>query len=175
MIVEKGTLKSECIFSEDKKHRYILRKEWDRSKPRAMVIMINPSSSNSIQCDLTTMLTINNLSKLDFGSVDILNLYSMVGKLSVRLEREDTKVENMKCIHQSLDKCTRAILAFGSIGKSNKTVNKRINELISSLEAYKDKVYYLADSTKEKLLHPLVPEVRSSWNLVPYFKDNNND
>jgi hypothetical protein len=67
------------------------------------------------------------------------------------------------------------ILAYGAIGKSNKTVKARIDDLLSSLEAYKDKVYYLTDIGGEILYHPLVPSVRLKWNIVPYFKENNNN
>ena len=174
-MVEKTTLKTEAHFSEDRKHRYLLRKEWDKAKPKACVIMINPSSADGIVIDLTTQLVLNNICKLDFGSVEILNLYSIIGRLSTRAETEEAKTENIKAIMGSIDKCTQIILAYGSIGKSNKTVKSRIEELLRTLEAYGDKVFYLADSTKEKLLHPLVPEVRGSWNLVPYFKNNDSN
>ena len=79
MIVEKTILKTEANFSDDKKQRYLLRKEWDKSKDRACVLMINPSDADGIVIDLTTQLVVNNISRLDYGSVDILNLYSSVG------------------------------------------------------------------------------------------------
>ncbi|GLI56408.1 DUF1643 domain-containing protein [Propionigenium maris DSM 9537] len=170
MVVEKTTLKTEAMFSENKKHRYILRKEWDKAKDRACVLMINPSDADGIVVDLTTQLVINNLSKLDYGSVDILNLYSMIGRLATRAETEEAKTENLKAIMQSCDKATKIILAYGAIGKSNKTVKERIDELLSSLEAYKDKVFYLTDKGGETLYHPLVPSVRLQWELVTYFK-----
>lgn len=172
MVVEKTTLKTEAMFSEDKKHRYILRKEWDKNKGRSCVIMINPSSADGIVIDLTTQLVVNNISKLGDGSVDILNLYSMVGRLSTRAEKEENRTENIKAIMQSCDKATKIILAYGAIGKSNKTVKKRIEEILLSLEAYRDKVFYLTDVGGETLYHPLVPSVRLQWNLVPYFKEN---
>lgn len=173
MLVEKTTLKTEVMFSEDKKHRYILRKEWSKEKPRACVIMINPSSADGLLIDMTTQLVVNNLSKLDYGSVDILNLYSMIGRLSIRAETGEAKTENLKAIMQSCDKATKIILCWGAIGKSNKSAQKRIDDLLSSLEAYKDKVFYLTDKGGETLYHPLVPSVRLQWELIPYFKDNN--
>lgn len=169
MINEKVTMKSESVFSDDKNHRYLLRKEWEKSKDRACILMIHPNSADSIVVDLTTQLVVNNLSKLDYGSVDILNLYSMVGRLSTRAETEEAKIENIKHIHQAIDKCTTVILAYGAIGKSNKTVQKRINELLSSFESYRDKIFFLSDGQKESLYHPLVPSVRNVWHLIPYF------
>ena len=62
----------------------------------------------------------------------------MIGRLSTRAETEEAKLENLKAIMQSVDKSTQIILAYGAIGKSNKTIKSRIEELLSSLEAYKD-------------------------------------
>lgn len=169
MVTEKTVLRTEAHFSEDKNHRYLLRKEWEKSKNRFCVLMINPNNADGIVIDLTTQLVVNNLSKLDCGAVEILNLYSMVGKLSTRAEIEENKIENLKAIMQSVDKSTKVILAYGAIGKSNKTVQKRIDELLISFESYRDKVFFLSDVEGEKLLHPLVPSVRNVWHLIPYF------
>lgn len=54
-IVDKSTLRTEVHFSEDRKHRYLLRKEWDKTKNKAMIIMINPSSADGLVIDHTTM------------------------------------------------------------------------------------------------------------------------
>lgn len=81
-ITQKTTIKTEAHFSEDGKHRYLLKKEWNKAKKKAMVIMINPSSADGMVIDHTTMYVINNLSKLDFGSVDIVNMFS---KIDIRL------------------------------------------------------------------------------------------
>lgn len=46
-------MKCESIYSEDKEHRILLRREWDKTKESAMVIMINPSEIQNVQTDLT--------------------------------------------------------------------------------------------------------------------------
>ena len=74
MFTETTTIKSKAIFSDDKKHRVLLRKEWNRDKKSAMIIMINPNTADTCNYDLTTMLVLNNLNKLDFASVNIVNL-----------------------------------------------------------------------------------------------------
>ena len=83
-------LKNKAMFSDDGKHRFLLRREWDKDKKSAMVIMINPNTADTLNVDLTTMLTINNLSNLGFGSVNIVNLYSRImPKLSLRFNSDD--------------------------------------------------------------------------------------
>jgi len=76
VLTEKSMIKTEAIFSENKTHRYLLRKEWNKTKKKVMVIMINPSSADKVRIDHTTMYVINNLSKMDFGLVDIVNIFS---------------------------------------------------------------------------------------------------
>lgn len=78
-ITEKSVIKTEIYYSEDRKHRYLLKKQWDSKKPSAMIIMINPSTAEEIVIDHTTMFVVNNVSKLGYGNVDILNMFSKVG------------------------------------------------------------------------------------------------
>ena len=47
-IVNRMSLRTEVVYSDDMNHRYIIRKEWDKNKPKATIIMINPSSVYSI-------------------------------------------------------------------------------------------------------------------------------
>ena len=98
MLTEKVMLKTETVFSDDRLNRYLLRKEWDTKKPRATIIMTNPSVADLMTMDYTTLYILNNISKLDFGAVDIVNLSSrMTIKLNVNedlgadIEQENTE------------------------------------------------------------------------------------
>ena len=71
MLEETTIIRSKAIFSDDKEHRLLLRKEWNSEKPSAMVIMINPNTANTVNFDMTTMLVLNNVSKLGFGSCSL--------------------------------------------------------------------------------------------------------
>ncbi len=68
MLEETTIIKSKAIFSDDKEHRLLLRKEWNREKPSAMVIMINPNTADTVNFDMTTMLVLNNVSRWVIGS-----------------------------------------------------------------------------------------------------------
>ena len=98
MLTEKVMLKTETVFSDDRLNRYLLRKEWDTKKPRATIIMTNPSATDLMTMDYTTLYILNNISKLDFGAVDIVNLSSRITiKLNVNedlgtdIEKENTE------------------------------------------------------------------------------------
>ena len=51
MLTEKGTMRTEVIFSDDKTERYLLRKIWDEEKPKVCLIMTNPSSADVVNID----------------------------------------------------------------------------------------------------------------------------
>ena len=95
MLEETTIIKSKAIFSDDKEHRLLLRKEWNNEKLSAMVIMINPNTADTVNFDMTTMLVLNNVSKLGFGSVNIVNLYSRImEKLNLRFNGDDELIDD---------------------------------------------------------------------------------
>ena len=90
MITEKNTIKCEAIFNDDRTHRYLWRRVWDKDKPIISIIMLNPCQADNIITDTTTSLVVNNVAKLEeFGGVDILNLYS---KLATKLKFKMTRL-----------------------------------------------------------------------------------
>lgn len=91
MLTEKVLTKTETIFSDDRLKRYLLRKEWDTKKPKATIIMTNPSAADLMTMDYTTLYILNNISKLDFGAVDIVNLSS---KITTKLNASEDLLDN---------------------------------------------------------------------------------
>ena len=57
----KSVLETEAIFSEDKMHRYLLKKNWDIDKEVLTIITMYPHYDSVINVDLTTQLIINKL------------------------------------------------------------------------------------------------------------------
>ena len=88
--------------------------------------MTNPSSADLMTMDYTTLYIINNVVRLDFGSVDIVN---MVSKITTRLDVKndiDSKAdrENIDFIVKSADKADKVIIAWGKLGENNKKVQE---------------------------------------------------
>ena len=170
---ETSTIKCKAIFSDDRTHRMLLRHEWEKGGKSAMIIMINPNTADTLNIDLTTMLIINNLSKLGYGSVNIVNLYSQISpKLSLRFNSDDDLIdsENDKIIEQYAAMSDAIIIACGSVGRTFR-VQERQKELLKKLEKYSNKFYQIG----EESFHPLTPKVRNNWNLVPYEMEENSD
>lgn len=145
----------------------LLRREWDKNGKTAMIIMIDPNTADTLNVDLTTMLTINNLSKLGFGSVNIVNLYSQISpKLSLRFNSDDDLIdsENDKIIEQYAAMSDAIIIAWGSLGNTSERVRERQAEILKRLSNFRNKLYKIG----EQGYHPLTPAVRNQWGLVPY-------
>ena len=164
----RNNISIECKYSNDRKHRYLYRRTWDENKPEAMVIMINPASSEHLIMDLTTMLAINNLSKLGFGSISIVNLYSFIThKINVRWYGEDelNGPDNDSEICKAAEKAERIIIAWGTFGHTTQRVAARKEAVISMLHNHKGKFACITDSEGRNGLHPLTPSVRNNWIL----------
>lgn len=110
------TLTTEAVFSDDGKKRYLLRKSWDADKPTLAIIMLAPSDASGIELDNTTMLVLNNASRLGYGSVSVLNLFATLNDFALR-EVEADDPENMEAILQAAQTADAVVYAPG-VGKA---------------------------------------------------------
>ena len=78
LVEEESTFTSRAVFSKDRRSRYLLNISWDNSKKKLAIIMTFPSTADSILLDQTTMLVRNGAIKHEYGSVTILNVFSLV-------------------------------------------------------------------------------------------------
>lgn len=158
-----STVITEAVFSKDNKQRYLLRKVWDDKKPRAAIVLLYPGYADTLLCDTTTMLTINQVATLGFGGVDILNLTPIIGgKDSITAAKSADRL-NDEYIQNSAKEAAKIIIATGR--GNHKAVKERTEQVLRLLEAYKEKIVYISDG-KYAGYHPLSPRIRYKWNLV---------
>ena len=174
MLEENNTMITRATFSEDKSHRYLLSKEWDASLANAVVIMLQAGKSNALIQDVTTCNIINCVSQLDedYGSVDIVNLFSRVDlELDTDIDIDDfTDEENDKQIEQAAEEAKIIILAYGKAQETNLCVKQRVKEVISLLQTYKDKMYVIGDDRGRKGFSAMYPKVRNKWTLYKAYE-----
>lgn len=65
-------------FSECGKYRYKLWRIWDKSKPLAMCIGLNPSTANGTKNDTTISYLIKMLTALGYGGFYMTNLFAYI-------------------------------------------------------------------------------------------------
>ena len=160
------TLTTVATFSDDNLKRYLLRKIWDENKPKLAIIMLAPSEAAGIELDNTTLLVLNNSSRLGYGGVDVLNLFATLNDCGLK-EAEDEDPDNLNAIVQSVQEADIIIYAAG-VGKAkSKVFQHRQEQALTALRPYEDKLHCLTNgSGRARLQHPLSPAVRI-WHLSP--------
>ena len=170
MITEKDTIKCEAIFNDEHTHRFLWRRMWDKDKPMATVVMLNPCHADNIITDTTTALVVNNVARLEkYGGVNIVNLYSLLtNKLNFRWNSDEdlNDPENDTYIKKAAEESEAVILAWGKGADSNQRITERAVVVINLLNHLEDKLYIISDGLR-KGLHPLTPTIRNGWTLEP--------
>lgn len=171
MITEKETIRCEAVFNEDRTHRVLWKRVWNKDKPLAMVLMLNPSQADSLVSDMTTFLVVNNVTRLEkYGGVVISNLFSqLTPKLNFRWhpDEELNCPENDTYIRKAAEECEIIILGWGKGVKDNQRVLDRIEMVKKLLSDCKEKFAVISDG-ENRGMHPLTPSIRSQWVLEPY-------
>ena len=142
MITDKLNIRMDSVFSDDRTHRYLLRRSWAREGKIATIIMVNPSSAQCLITDQTSMSVYNGLGRLEgYSSLNIVNLYSLITpKLNFRWHSEEelTNEDNDKAIIKAANEADQIILAWGSIAENNLRAKRRVLKVMELLKKDKD-------------------------------------
>ena len=84
-----------AVISRCEKYRYKLTRTWDEDKKKVLFIMLNPSTANHVQNDLTTIRCINFAEKWGYGGIMIGNIYPFRAKRPKHL-RKWLKTQNQR-------------------------------------------------------------------------------
>lgn len=164
MKIIKSTLKTEVIYDDELKNKYLVKKEWDKSKKAALVLMKSAGDTSEIVQDHTTMYVINNLAKLDYGSAVIMNLFPTI----VGANTPESAIENLKCMQEEIAKVDDVVIAVGTGVETNKEAMKRLKMMVAMLLDKKVNIYQIECPKGRKGFHPLYPAIKNEWKLVEY-------
>lgn len=111
-------MKSDAIFSKDRKYRYLLKRSWDESKPVCCYICLNPSKADDITNDNMVTKCIEQGKLLGFESIEMVNLFAFIDtNRDIFYDVADpVGPDNDKYILQSAKKCDKLIAAWGNEG-----------------------------------------------------------
>ena len=73
-------MKKSAIISDCSTYRYELHREWDKDKGKVLFIMLNPSTADSNEDDLTTIRCMNFAKRWGYGGLMIGNIYPFRAK-----------------------------------------------------------------------------------------------
>lgn len=118
----KGDAPSVAVYSDCEDYRYLLTRVWDAGKPRALFIMLNPSTATEVQNDPTVERCERRARALGFGAFRVTNIfaYRATDPKVMRAQPDPVGPENDTTIRDSLDWTggpdDRIICAWGAHG-----------------------------------------------------------
>lgn len=159
------TIKSTATFSDNEKYRYQLSRIWDENKPKATVVMLNPSKADVLITDRTVMNVTNYLVENDYGSITIVNLFAYRATDPKFLNQRDEVQESLNndYLKESFFDSDTIIVAW--VRDKDKYVTRK-REVERLLIQYKSRVKCFEDGNGKILRHPR--DLGSDWKLVEY-------
>lgn len=148
-------MNNECIFSEDRIYRYVLKHSWkdmfDVQEKAIVWIALNPSTADENQLD-PTLTRIRNFSN-DFGynCFYMLNIYAFrsTDPKNMLNCKQPIGKDNDYWIKEICNKTDKIVCCWGNMGKHLDRSNK-IREMLKSYP-----LYYLDLSKENQPKHPL--------------------
>ena len=110
-------LEKVAIISDCRKYRYMLRRSWDFTKPRYLIVMLNPSTADAEKDDATIRSCTRLCSALGAGSYEVVNLFAYRAtnpKELFDLNHDAIGPKNDEHIEAALFRCDLPILAWGA-------------------------------------------------------------
>jgi hypothetical protein len=113
----KGDAASEAVYSDCESYRYLLTRIWDDG-PRALFIMLNPSTATEIQNDPTVERCERRARALGFGAFRVTNIfaYRATDPRVMRAAADPVGPANDAAILQSVPWADMIICAWGNHG-----------------------------------------------------------
>ncbi|MFL0557359.1 MULTISPECIES: DUF1643 domain-containing protein [Paenibacillus] len=133
--IRTATIQSKVIFSNTRKHRYLLERVWDDKKKKATIIMINPSFADELKTDLTVCKLMNFLIDNEFGSLRIVNLYAFISTDPSYLTNNKDAVGDLndQYILESINDVDLVIIAWGIEKDKYKKRKEQVKKVLQHL------------------------------------------
>ncbi|MBT2616123.1 MULTISPECIES: DUF1643 domain-containing protein [unclassified Bacillus (in: firmicutes)] len=158
-------IKSTVILSDDGLYRYQLSRVWDENKPKATVVMLNPSKADMLITDRTVMNVTNFLVENHYGSITIVNLFAYRATKPNFLNQRDKVHESFNNNYLKEAFFDSDVIIVAWVRDRDKYVTRK-REVENLLLEYKGKIKCFEDGSGKKLRHPR--DLGSKWNLVDY-------
>lgn len=150
----RGTyLENDAVISDCGKYRYLLRRTWDGSKPRALLIMLNPSTADASTDDATIRACVRLLRGLGYGSMEVVNVFAWRATNPDELLRHEDVIgpNNHHTIEAAILRCDVAICAWGAYPPAKQYAV----ELLNLVRSHRPAAYCFGKTKSGAPKHPL--------------------
>ena len=101
-------------FSIDKKERYSLKREWDKSKNKILYIMLNPSLADDKNDDPTIRRLISFTKKYNYGGFLVGNIFTTIAPNPKEIDKsKGISVKNFEKLLKLINKVDQIVYAWG--------------------------------------------------------------
>ena len=109
-------LEKDAVISECGTYRYLLRRTWDHERPRALFVMLNPSTADADNDDPTIRSCIRLCRSWNYGSFEVVNLFAFRSTdPDALLDAADpVGPRNWGIIEAAANRCDMIICAWGA-------------------------------------------------------------
>jgi hypothetical protein len=131
----------------------LLRRTWDHGKPRALLIMLNPSTADAKLDDATIRSCVRLLKGHDYGSMEVVNLYAYRATDPAELQHASRPVgeRNDEVIEAAIGRCDMAICAWGA----HPMALNRSRSVWALLRSHRPAVFCFGTTKSGSPKHPL--------------------
>jgi hypothetical protein len=148
-----NALERDAVLSDCGTYRYLLRRAWDHSKPRAMIVMLNPSTADAEIDDPTIRSCLRLLRAIGYGSFEVVNLFglrctnpdALANSVNPVGPRNDTMIE------AAVMRCDVGICAWGA----HPIAGNRSGAVLNLIRAHRPATYCLGKTKAGAPRHPL--------------------
>lgn len=125
----RGYLENDAVLSDCGKYRYLLRRTWDHSKPRALLIMLNPSTADASTDDATIRSCVRLLRGSGYGSMEVVNVFGWRATNPNDLAKQPDPIgpDNHRSIEAAVLRCDVAICAWGAYPPAAQYASEPLN------------------------------------------------
>lgn len=113
-------LENDAVISDCGQYRYLLRRTWDHAKPRALLVMLNPSTADARQDDATIRSCVRLLAAQGYGSLEVVNCFAWRATKPTDLPAIERAIgpSNDDVIRSAIERCDVVICAWGANSKA---------------------------------------------------------
>ncbi len=157
--VENDATISDCCL-----YRYLLRRTWDHAKPRALLIMLNPSTADAKIDDPTIRSCVRLLTALGYGSMEVVNLFAWRATEPDNLLSASEPVGNINdyAIMSAVGRCDMVICAWGA----HRAADQRARKVVEMIRAERPAVFCFGKTKDGAPKHPLY--IKTGTPLLTY-------
>ena len=146
-------LENDAVISECGKYRYLLRRTWDHNRPRALLVMLNPSTADATLDDATIRSCVRLLNGQGYGSMEVVNVYAYRATDPSELAKQADPFGpcNEATVAAAVARCDVVVCAWGAYPPAREHARRILNEARSRRPA----VYCFGKTKAGAPKHPL--------------------